>query len=64
VKINRISAEKNSMKGGMTMNYEKPEVVVLGPASDCIQSTNIKGLGVLETHAPFKFTNGAYLADE
>lgn len=46
------------------MNYEKPEVVVLGPASDCIRSTNIKGHGVLETHAPFKPTNGAYVADE
>jgi hypothetical protein len=45
------------------MNYEKPEVVELGPASDCIQS-NMKGLGVLETHSPFLRTTGAYVADE
>jgi hypothetical protein len=46
------------------MNYEKPEVVALGPASDCIQSNNIKGPVVVETHAPFAKTNGAYVADE
>jgi len=46
------------------MKYEKPEVVALGPASDCIQSNNIKPNGVLETHAPFRPSTGAYLADE
>jgi hypothetical protein len=45
------------------MNYEKPEVVELGPASDCIQS-NIKGSGVTETHKPYELTTGAYAADE
>lgn len=45
------------------MNYEKPEVVELGPASDCIQS-NMKGSGVTETHSPHLPTTGAYIADE
>jgi hypothetical protein len=45
------------------MKYKKPEVVPLGPASECIQN-NMKGIGVLETHTPFRPTNGAYLADE
>jgi hypothetical protein len=45
------------------MNYEKPELDELGPASDCIQS-NIKGSGVTETQSPYEPTNGAYAADE
>jgi hypothetical protein len=45
------------------MQYKKPEVVTLGPASECIQN-NMKGIGVLETHVPFSRTNGAYQADE
>jgi len=47
------------------MNYEKPEIVPLGSASERIQNNNnMKGSGVLETHSPFRPTNGAYLADE
>jgi hypothetical protein len=46
------------------MNYEKPEIVPLGSASESIQNHNMKGSGVLETHSPFRPTNGAYLADE
>lgn len=46
------------------MNYEKPEIVALGSASENIQNNNMKGSGVLETHSPFRPTNGAYLADE
>jgi hypothetical protein len=46
------------------MTYEKPEIVPLGPASESIQNNNMKGSGVLETHSPFRPTNGAYLADE
>jgi hypothetical protein len=46
------------------MNYEKPELVALGSASESIQSNNMKGPGVLETQAPFKRTIGAYVADE
>jgi hypothetical protein len=45
------------------MNYEKPEVVELGAASNCIQG-NVKLPGPLETQAPFMPTNGAYVADE
>jgi hypothetical protein len=45
------------------MTYEKPEIVVLGSASEVIQN-NMKGIGVLETHTPFQLTNGAYQADE
>ena len=45
------------------MRYEKPEIVRLGPASESIQN-NLKGIGVVETHAPFRPTNGAYQADE
>jgi len=45
------------------MTYEKPEIVPLGPALESIQN-NLKGIGVVETHAPFRPTNGAYLADE
>lgn len=46
------------------MKYEKPEIVAIGPASESIQSNNMKGLGTLETRAPFQLTNGAYQADE
>jgi hypothetical protein len=46
------------------MKYEKPEIMPLGPAAEGIQNNNMKGWGVLETHAPFKYTNGAYVADE
>lgn len=46
------------------MNYEKPEIVTLGSASENIQNNNMKGWGVLETHLPFKYTTGAYVADE
>jgi hypothetical protein len=46
------------------MTYEKPEIVPLGPALESIQNNNMKGSGVLETHSPFRPTNGAYLADE
>ena len=46
------------------MTYEKPEIVLLGLAAESIQNNNMKGSGVLETHSPFRPTNGAYLADE
>jgi hypothetical protein len=45
------------------MTYETPEIVPLGPASGSIQN-NLKGIGVVETHSPFRPTNGAYQADE
>src|SRR5579864_9002962 len=46
-----------------SMTYEKPEIAPLGPASGSIQN-NLKGWGILETHSPFRPTNGAYQADE
>lgn len=57
--IRTIINERRSI----AMRYEKPEIVQLGPASESIQN-NLKGIGVVETHAPFRPTNGAYQADE
>lgn len=45
------------------MTYVKPEIVPLGSASESIQN-NSKGIGTVETHAPYQPTNGAYQADE
>jgi hypothetical protein len=45
------------------MTYEKPQTVPIGPATEGIQN-NLKGIGVVETHSPFRPTNGAYQADE
>jgi len=59
----RVSAEEIEGKEVTPMNYEKPELVPFGSASESIQN-NMKGSGVLETHSPFRPTNGAYLADE
>jgi len=45
------------------MKYEKPEVVELGSASDCIQN-NMKGSGNTESQFPHEKSTGAYVADE
>lgn len=45
------------------MTYEIPEIVPLGPASESIQN-NLKGIENVETHSPYRPTNGAYQADE
>ena len=45
------------------MTYETPQIVPLGPASESIQN-NLKGIGVVEAHSPYRPTNGAYQADE
>ena len=52
-----------SRKGGNTMKYAKPQIVLSGPAVVAIQSLR-KPLGGAPDNGKFNGTMGAYEADE